>query len=206
MLAITVSTNYDDILKIIIPENYKFFTKWYIVTDKNDEKTIKLIKEFNIENIIIVYYDFFSNSKKFNKGGAIRHVQENIIQKLNYTGNILLLDSDVILPYNFIDNINKIDIKYNTLYGAEMRFDFYSLENLKNKKEDFKSSAPFQGYFQLYKWEKHLLYNDSYNCSECDLEFCKLFKQRIMIKNLHVCHLGKNGVNWSGRVDKTDFK
>jgi hypothetical protein len=37
MIPITVSTNYDDLLNIIIPQNYKFFEKWYIITDENDK-------------------------------------------------------------------------------------------------------------------------------------------------------------------------
>ena len=37
--------------------NYKFFKKWYIVTDKNDNKTIEVINKYNFENKIkwIVY-------------------------------------------------------------------------------------------------------------------------------------------------------
>ena len=41
MIAITVSTKYADILNIIIPQNIKFFEKWYIITDETDEKQLK---------------------------------------------------------------------------------------------------------------------------------------------------------------------
>jgi hypothetical protein len=43
MIAITVSTNYHDLLKIIIPQNYKFFDKWYIITCIDDMDTIAVI-------------------------------------------------------------------------------------------------------------------------------------------------------------------
>ena len=48
MIGITVSTKYEDILEIIIPLNYKFFDKWYIITDINDTKTIDVLKKWNI--------------------------------------------------------------------------------------------------------------------------------------------------------------
>ena len=42
IIAITVSTNYEDILKIIIPQNAKFFKKWIIITKVDDIKTINI--------------------------------------------------------------------------------------------------------------------------------------------------------------------
>ena len=76
MIGITVSTNYDDILNIIMPQNYKFFEKWYIITDEKDIKTLEVIKKYNYSNVEVIFYDFYANNKKFNKGGAIRYVQE----------------------------------------------------------------------------------------------------------------------------------
>lgn len=58
LVAITVSTNYDDLLKFIVPQNYKFFDTWYIITDKSDEKTIKVINDFNYKNIELMFFNF----------------------------------------------------------------------------------------------------------------------------------------------------
>ena len=206
MLAITVSTKYDDILNIIIPQNYKFFEKWYIITSPDDMKTIKVINDYNYDNIIIVYYDFYKNNKIFNKGGAIKECQKNIGDS-NYNGNVLLLDSDIYLPDNFNEIINCIKIEDNTLYGTESRFDFYSYENFKNNIIDnnYPWAQEYQGYFQLYKFNKNFLYNESNNCSGCDLQFIKYFNKKKIINNMKVSHFGKNCVNWNTRKNHDDF-
>ena len=59
LTCITISTKYDDILKIIMPQNYKFFKTWYIVTDPNESKTINVIKDCNYPNVITIFYDFY---------------------------------------------------------------------------------------------------------------------------------------------------
>ena len=206
MIAITVSTNYDDLLDIIIPQNYIFFEKWYIITDKNDTNTIDVIKKHNHNNICTLFYDFYKNNRKFDKGGAIRYCQNDIIN--NYNGIVVILDSDIYLPNNFVDIINNTDIKDNTIYGTNKRYDYYSYENFKNKKIDFDYpwSKQFQGYFQLYKNDKHKLYNHSHNCADCDLEFLKYFSKKITLHELDVSHLGKSCTNWDGRINKNDFR
>jgi hypothetical protein len=207
MIGITVSTNYEDLLDIIIPQNHIFFDKWYIITHENDIKTINVIKKYNFSNIEILFFNFYANNKIFNKGGAIRYCQSEVISKLNYNGNILILDSDIFLPSNYNDIINNIKIEENTLYGTNKRYDFYSYDNFKRKiiDYDYPWSKEFQGYFQLYKYNKSFLYKDSINCSQCDLEFIKYFKNKIIINNLSVCHLGKSGINWNKRLNKNDF-
>jgi hypothetical protein len=207
MIAITISTNYDDILNIVIPMNYKYFYKWFIVTDKNDKKTIDVINKYNLKNIEIVYFDFYKDGKKFNKGGAVKYVQE-MISNYNYNGLVLIIDSDIVLPKNFPLYFTTIKPDKNTIYGCK-RLDFYSLENLKNNKPDFiynMYNSFFVGYFQLYLYNKDFLYEDSYNCSECDAKFLKYFKNTHLIPNLCVGHLGKNEQNWNGRINKDDFK
>ena len=207
MIAITVSTNYDDILDIIIPQNYSFFQKWYIITDKNDSNTINVINKYNFSNIIILYYNFYDNEKTFDKGGAIRYCQ-NEISHLNYHGNILILDSDIWLPNNFVEIVNENVINDNTIYGTEQRYDFYSYEHFLSNTIDFDYpwSKHFHGYFQLYKYDKDKLYNESNNCSECDLQFLTYFPKKVILTNLIVSHLGKSGVNWRKRIHKTDFQ
>jgi len=207
MIAITVSSKYDDLLNIIMPQNYKYFEKWFIITDKNDTDTIRVIQDYNYPNVFIVYFDFYENGKTFNKGGAIRYCQERILSELNYEGSVLLLDSDIYLPDNFMDLIQNITIEDDILYGTDKRYDYYSHENFKNKVIDFDYpwSQEFQGYFQLYKYSKEKLYNESHNCSQCDLQFLNYFHTRVIISRLEVCHLGRSGINWDTRKDKNDF-
>ena len=70
LVAITVSTNYSDLLKLVLKQNLKFIDKWFIITDKRDKETINLIK--NEKKIKILYYNFQNNNCKFDKGGAIK--------------------------------------------------------------------------------------------------------------------------------------
>jgi len=207
MIAITISTNYHDILNIIIPQNHTFFEKWYIITDQNDKDTIKVINDYNYDNIHILYYNFYEHHRIFDKGGAIKYCQKEVVSKLNYTGNIVILDSDIFLPSNFPEIINNFNIKDDTLYGTNKRIDYYSYENLKNNVIDYhyEHSKEFHGYFQLYKYDPNKLYSESYNCSGCDLVFKNHFKDKIIIDNLDVSHLGKSYVNWNKRLDKSDF-
>lgn len=204
MIAITVSTKYDDILDKIIPLNYTFFYKWFIITDKNDQKTIDVINKYNTKNIEIVFFDFYANDKKFNKGGAIKYVQQ-MISNTNYRGMVLLIDSDIVLPRNFPFYINKLNLKRNTIYAPIKRLDYYSFKNFINKQPDYIYPHLFVGFFQLYLYDKHFLYEDSYNCSNCDIIFLNYFNNKILIPDLIVGHLGKDTVNWNGRNDKEDF-
>jgi GR25 family glycosyltransferase involved in LPS biosynthesis len=209
IIALTVSTNYDDLLDIILPQNYGFFKRWYIVTDVNDYKTIDVVKKYNFENIELVYFNFYENST-FNKGGAIEYVQ-NMIENGGYSDFLMLfLDSDIYLPNNFSDIIDNLDLNDNTLYGPLIRDDFYSMKNFLDNNVDNHiveqmSMGWVSGYFQLYKYNPIYKYNNSNNCSWCDVQFSKLFTNRVFINDLSVKHLGKAGINWDGRTDKNDF-
>jgi hypothetical protein len=206
MIVISVSTNYDDLLNIVIPQNSKFFDKWYIITSEDDEKTIQVIHKYNHPNIEIVYFDFYADNKSFNKGGAIGYVQSNVIPN-NYAGDVLLLDSDIYLPDNFTELVNNIETKENILYGTNKRYDYYSHDHFVNNivDYDYPGSRCFFGYFQLYKYNKDFLYRDSWNCAGCDLEFMHFFSSKITIPNMNVSHLGKGGVHWNKRTNHDDF-
>ena len=128
MNVITTSTRYSDILKVIIPQNQRFFKKWYIITHPNDQDTINVVKDFNYPNIELVLFNFYENGKIFNKGGAIRS-----IQKIIPSGTpVLLLDSDIYLPDNFLNVIPTIE--NDKLYSSDKRYYFYTrkalLENI----------------------------------------------------------------------------
>jgi len=199
IIAITVSVNYSDLLDIIIPENYKFFKKWYIITEQTDSNTLAIINKYNYSNIELVFYNFKNNNKIFDKGGGIKYVQSEFIKDNDL---VILLDSDIILPHNFNEIVNTIPINLNTLYGAKGRYDYYTMEHLSNNIIDNKEnndSVFIIGYFQLYIHSSHILYSNSENCAICDLEFNHYFAKKIHIDNLYVKHLGKGGINWNGR-------
>jgi len=217
LIAITVSTNFSDILEITLKQNLKFFDHWYIITQKNDKNTINLIQ--NIDKITILYFDFKTNNSSdfktnyssFNKGGAINYGQKIIYEQYNKS-KILILDTDIYLPYNFDKIIEKESFQINTLYGSLIRLDFERLSDF-YKIENFgyyENSDKFCGYFQLYYFDRTIpnninyYYGQSYHCGDCDNLFKKLF-QNFKTLEINVYHLGKANIHWLGRENMSDF-
>uniref|UniRef100_A0A6C0HAK7 Glycosyltransferase 2-like domain-containing protein n=1 Tax=viral metagenome TaxID=1070528 RepID=A0A6C0HAK7_9ZZZZ len=190
--AITVSVNYDNLLDIILPQNYKFFKKWYIVTEKSDYKTIEVINKYSFENVEILYFDFKLNAT-FNKGGGINYA----LNMIDIDENVLLLDSDIFLDDSF-ENYMNYDLKYDILYSFT-RYDYYSYQNFIKDKIDHVYHINFMGFFQLFKNNKKYTYENSENCRQCDSSFAFKFKQRMLLEGKIIKHLGKDNVNHFGR-------
>jgi hypothetical protein len=202
MAAITVSTNYSDILPYTLNANRKFLKNWIFVTDSNDFKTIEILKKE--PTVTIMYWDFQNNGKQFDKGGAVRHAQE-------YAYSVfpddwyLIIDSDICLSSNFYVDLNNLDS--NIAYGCSTRHDFYKLSDYR-KNINFYNCPTYNfplGFFQLYK-QKHY-YESSNSAASCDDQFIKRnFRHWEMLNNFTCNHLGKNEVNWyGGRKLGSDF-
>ena len=182
IIAITISVNYSDILKHILP-NSKFFKEWVIVTTPEDD-TNELIKNSGIENIKLLYFDGFYKNSVFNFGGSRRFAQEYI--NTNYTDqNILFLDGDILLPDTFT---LPEKIENDTLYGVNSRYDYHTLEDFYNNTngEKYPLTHEFVVFFQLFK-QCDKFYKESKNCSQCDLNFKHLFKHFVNL-NISVKH------------------
>ncbi len=212
LICITISTKYDDILQLIIKQNIQFFTKWYIVTDINDIKTINVIKNHqkNHDNIDILYFDFWENKAKFNKGGAVKYAQQHVYEKYqNEDIFILLLDSDIYIPNEFSDFYKELikEKEDNVLYTPEYRYDYAKYSDFINQKNGilYYLNQKHMGFFQLYFKEPKLYYENSVNCASCDSLFRNKFKNRKIIKNLVVSHLGIPKINWNTRKNTDDF-
>jgi hypothetical protein len=203
LIGITISTNYDDILSVVIHQNYKFFERWYIITHVDDVNTINLIRTSNYSNIEILYFDFYKNAV-FNKGGAIQFAQKHI--NLKHEGkNILILDSDIFLPDNFYTIISPLKILADTIYGVMYRYDYGSYHDfIEDLYMEQHSATDIIGYFQLYKQSAFKVYPNSMNCSQCDMVFLHYFKHKLRLP-LIIKHLGKASTHWNGRADKRDF-
>ncbi len=209
IIALTVSTNYSDILKITITQNLKFFDRWIIITDSNDVDTINLIKKTNNNKLIILFYDFQNNNNIFDKGGAIKKGQEYIYNHYNDI-LILLLDTDIYLPDNFKSIIESQKYETNTMYGPQGRYYYYTIKQLKNKKyikTDYNSSTWVLGYFQMYYYNnlinnKKLFYEESRSADTCDLQFLDNYKSVCLLE--FMCHHLGNKSHWEGRFKK-DF-
>lgn len=210
IVALTVSVNFHDELRQVLQANHKHFIKWYIATEQSDTTTIDICKPY--ENVEVVFTDITLDKRKnyvecedtlsikpyFNKGGALKTLQL-IAHKKHHRHLKLILDSDIILPQDFCEQLSRCKLhKVDTLYGAKRR-----IENQYNKAYNEMSFAngdyPF-GFFHLYYCNTHY-YEDSVSAARCDEEFVDLFKT-TQILPINVDHIGEQYVNWYGRTDK----
>ena len=196
MVAITVSTNYSDLLPIVYSNNKAFFKHWVFVTAKEDSATIKFLSDK--PEVTILYWDFQNQMRVFDKGGAICHAQAYTYEKFPDDW-YLLLDSDICLPPIFSRFLNEAISQLNVeaIYGLNDRMDFETMSDFlsfKNYKLH-KHKNHLYGYFQLYR--KKFFYSSSRNASRCDAEFVEYFSKIILIHNVPCAHLGGLS-HWNG--------
>jgi hypothetical protein len=205
MIAITVSTNYHDLLPIVYHHNKDYFKHWVFVTDRGDAETINFLS--TKPNVTILFWDFQNHRNIFDKGGAIRYAQTFAYEK--YPDDwYLIIDSDICLPREFSHFTAVFLPTYdvNLIYGLDERLDFESLEDFHNytNYKKYEHGERVDGYFQLYK--DKFFYNTSRDASNCDNEFAKRFPGRNLILGIPCVHLG-NKSHWNGKRELgSDFK
>jgi hypothetical protein len=216
LVGLCVSYNYLDTLQFMLPLNYNHFTHIYLVTQEDDIKTINFCKQF--DNVEIVLFDFKNNHKQFDKYGAL-----NKIQRYAYTyypnSWYLIIDSDIILPNNFIKLLEQNTLNKECIYGGYRNnlsklSDIYTFYNHKfnidlHNFKLWKNDKMILGCFQLYK--QHLFHptedynNKAYGTAGLyDLKFTELFNQKEFLDILFL-HLGnETGAhtinNWCGKI------
>lgn len=203
MIAVTVSTNYSDILPFILEANRKYFTNWIFVTDRNDHTTIGILSKE--PTVTILYWDFQNSGKRFDKGGALAYAQGYAYETFPNDW-YLIVDSDICLSEEFA-TINVNELNPELLYGCHNRWDFLDINDYRNNinfTEYRRHNFPI-GFFQLYK-QKHY-YRSFDTAGNCDDEFVnRCFPQKYGMFDQFVCrHLGKDATNWAGRVVGSDF-
>jgi hypothetical protein len=214
LIGLCVSYDYYDTLQFTLPVNYLHFDKIYLITQVNDVKTIEFSKRF--DNVEILFYDLKKCDKKFNKFGALNYAQK-IAYKAHPDSWYLILDSDIVLPNNFIDILIKENLNTECIYGA-IRNNVLKTSELLNKKQIinkdenknfvynnilyFNNTPPsMMGCFQLYK--KKVYYRTTIDNTEgwADYYFGHdNFDTFCNLDNLTYFHLGETGVNWGGKV------
>jgi len=187
IIAITVSVNYTEILSYVIEQNKNFFTEWIIVTDRNDIRTIALLKQY--PEITTLYFNFKKYGNKFNKGGGIRMAQKHAYKK--YPNDwYLIIDSDISIrsaePLNSIGDLDK-----NYLYSCNDRRNYLRYSDLKHSVNYELYNWPHVGYFQLYCEKK--FYIDWPDASTCDNKFVQEFRNTTILEGIGCNHLGKDG-------------
>jgi hypothetical protein len=211
IVAITVSTNYIDLLPFVYERNKGCFKHWVFVTDKNDHQTIKFLS--NKPNVTVLYWDFQNERRHFDKGGAVHHAQYYVYDKFPDDW-YLLIDTDIVLPSDTqitllrdlpaFEKDSPLNSKY--LIGIDNLMAFSKMSDLltETNYQRWNNLPVVIGYFQLYK--EKFFYSASINASRCDLDFCKFFEKSMSATRLKCYHLGKRGVHWKGtRTPGSDF-
>jgi hypothetical protein len=201
MIAITVSTNYSDLVPFVLEANERFFKHWYWITDINDNLTIEAIPKTDKHTVL--YYDFQNNGRTFDKGGALKLAQGKAYGKFPEDW-YLILDSDIALYPNF--NINTDELDPTKLYGIPSRLAFYSRESFDADIPDERIWTGLAGFFQLYK--EKIFYPDSNDAGGVDNLFTDNWLKNAkteILKNITCRHLGSTN-HWYGRVLGSDFR
>jgi hypothetical protein len=213
LIGLCVSYDYYDTLQFTLPVNYLHFDKIYLITQVNDVTTIEFSQRF--DNVEILFYDFTNNNKKFDKFGGLNYAQKIAYEQYPDSW-YLILDSDTILPNNFIDILIKENLNTECIYGA-IRNNVLKTSELLNKtqiinKDENKNfvynnivwrdNTPpsIIGCFQLYK--KKVYHRDNLdNAGHGDYYFgYDNFDTFCNLDNLTYFHLGETGTNWGGKV------
>jgi hypothetical protein len=195
----------------MLPINYIHFDKIFLITQPDDIETIELCKQF--ENVKILFYNLKNENKSFDKYGALNYALEKSYNE-HPESWYLIIDSDIILPNNFIDILQKEKLREDCIYGAN-RYNVQSTSQLLNKnkiiydEKDYKwnnivyrNTHPpsILGCFQLFK--KKNIFNRSFdNAGWGDFIFgYDNFNIFCGLQNICYFHLGNQGKNWNRKI------
>jgi hypothetical protein len=144
--AVTVSVDYSDYLKQIISNKEKL-DRWVIVTIKQDKKTIQVCKDNKLDYIFTDR--LYENGSYFAKGKAIN----DGLKELEKNDWLLQLDSDTLLPNNFLNEKLEYDCIYGCSreYGGKKRIEINPYNNTVH-------TRPLIGFFQLWHSSKYKNY------------------------------------------------
>jgi hypothetical protein len=195
LIAITVSTNYYDLLQICLEANLSWFDKWIVITQESDTKTREVLTKY--PEVTVLFWDPKKSGAVFDKGSGVRLGQRYAYEKYPNSW-YLLIDSDIVLEGDPLTLVNSLDhFSPEGLFGVQ-RWDYDSVDHLKSKTNGKKyvDSESFHGYFQLYAIP--YFYNRSKDAGVCDLKFRALFRKRLMLTSPIGSHLGQES-HWRGR-------
>lgn len=204
MIGITVSTNYADLLPIVLEANLNYLDHWVFVTSAGDIKTIDILSP--LKNVTVLFHDFNCHGARFDKGGGV-YVAQQYAHRTFPSEWYLILDSDICLPDEMSQLPSLISqLDSQAIYGCKNRHDYMKLSDYR-RRANFRPYPRFQhamGFFQLYK-RHDILYQPSINAAQCDDMFAKKFNKNLFFE-LTCHHLGGiNAFNHNGRIEGIDF-
>lgn len=193
LIGITTALNYSDYLSVAIGTFTSAFDVLYVVTQFADPACEVASR---CGAIVCVYDGWHKDGATFNKAGAIRRAQEHAY-RTHPDDWYVLVDADILLPHDARETLIQHATDANALYSAR-RVDYHTPESLRSLSHDKVYGSAFAGFLQCYK--RHCLYPESSHSAEaCDLVFASQFSSCRMLP-MTVGHLGREAVNWKGRV------
>jgi hypothetical protein len=207
IIGISVSTNYADLLPLVLKANTPFLKKMIVVTAKKDVRTLLALLPY-WRKVKVLFWDFQNEGRIFDKGGAMAHAQAYAYRQ--YPKHWYLnLDSDICLPSSFSTFIQGMlpTLNPEAIYGAKRLAYLKKSDYLHqtNAIVDRMGERQVQGYFQLY--QTPALYEQSRDASVCDVRFTDCFTRgKQFILDLTVSHLGPLAAYWTGRTVGSGFE
>jgi hypothetical protein len=204
--GLTVCVEYDDLLKITLPQNLQHFDECLVITSSADTRTQELVKKHPKAKLFVTD-SFYEYGASFNKGLAI----ELGFNALGREGWIVVWDADIIFPE--VMPLNGMMI--GNLYGPHRRI----LNDPRQWSPALQWSKcvrardlEIPGYFQLFHADDAVLqsrpwYDISFGHAGGGDSFfqSKWNKQNRIKLPFDVLHLGPRDSNWYGRTtERTD--
>lgn len=196
--AVTVCVNYADYLS-------RSLDRWaaapvLVVTTPADTETQDLCHRHGVP--VHTTNVFYASGAKFNKGAAIVEAIESRIC-IDCIDWLLLFDSDIIPPANWLDQVKGANLRLGDLYGAPRTTEAGELID----------DGELAGYFHLFHTSdpnakrRPLLDTHWYHAGNYDSEFIKRWDidNRVLLP-FSVIHLGERGRNWCGRGQADDMR
>jgi len=174
---------------------------------QSSQKEIEEFHNFDKSDLQISYQcSGFKQKIKptFEKGLAMRYMQKYVYPQLVKEDDIIIyMDSDVLLPKEFSEVVDKLDMDGNTLYGGK-RDTYLFLDEAMSGGEPFRRSLGRHnvglGFLQVcnsFHLKKERFFTRSLDCGWTDYQFKCDFNQKEDL-GIRVKHLGLDFVNWSG--------
>lgn len=206
MKIVTVCVNYSRYLSRFFLNNFFHNIPISVITSKQDVLTKKKCLKNNVD-----FFEtdiFYKNGSNFNKGAAIN---EWLLCNRSDLDWVIHIDSDCILPFNFLNIISSLSLSFEVYYGCRRRVDFNWRKNKKYRLDenwesfhlwDREEGCP--GFFQMFNVNASVLkfgeiYPSNYpTAALSDNEFGYKFGENIVCLNMEVLHLGHPYRCWDG--------
>ena len=198
MDALTICVNYGDYLAVTLHSNRRFFDRYVVVTDMEDDVTPGVCAELGAE--CIRTDAFYRDGTPFAKGLAL----EEGLQYLGLEGWIAIVDADILIPDGFESAPDGLEP--DALYGPIKKHHSQYNETGFNTHNNGTACAGFLQVFNGKMLESLNIGHPSTtgHCGLDDILFSLAFP-RVGHLNITAYHLGpkapsgEDNVNWHGR-------